>query len=249
MPNLQNNLNYQEMKSGIVLILLISIFAGATLDGQNSKKKITISGLVSDAAQNPVPNAIIMIDGLKTGSTTDQSGYYKVKVKSSAEKIGIFATGGGLIEESINGRTTINFTLTVSLHPQSESHQNQAGDEEINVGYGSVKKKNMTQTVNKIDAKSNKFASYTNIFDMIKGQVPGVSVSGNHINIQGSFSIYGSTEPLFVVDGVPRESIDDISPASVKSIEVLKGAAAGIYGTRGANGVILITLTGAKDTK
>ena len=123
------------------------------------------------------------------------------------------------------------------------------GEEDINVGYGSVKKKDLTQSVNKLDGGNTRFASYTNIYEMIKGEFPGVKVIGKSINIQGSFSLYSSTEPLFVVDGVPRESIDNVPPHMVKSIEVLKGASATIYGTRGACGVILITLTGANDIK
>jgi len=82
---------------------------------------------------------------------------------------------------------------------------------------------------------------------MIKGQIPGVDVSGSSIRIQGANSFMGSTEPLLVVDGMTVQSIEDISPREVKSIEVLKGSSAAIYGSRGANGVILITLKGAKD--
>jgi TonB-dependent SusC/RagA subfamily outer membrane receptor len=236
------------MKSRFVLFLLMLFMAGITLSGQ-SNKKITITGIVVDQAKNPIAGAIIMIDNMKTGSTTDQAGYYKIKIKSSAEIIGIYASGAGLIEEPINGRTTINFALGAVLHPQSESQKNSDGEEDINVGYGSVKKKDLTQTVNKIDGKDNKFASYTNIYDLIRGQAPGVRVNGTSITIQGSNSINLGTEPLFVVDGIPKETIEDIPPSMVKSIEVLKGASAAIYGTRGANGVILINLIGAANTK
>ena len=83
---------------------------------------------------------------------------------------------------------------------------------------------------------------------MIKGQVPSVEVSGKSIRIQG-FSSLGSTEPLFVVDGIVSSSIDDIPPSQVKSIEVLKGSSAAIYGSRGANGVILIRLISASDMR
>lgn len=76
---------------------------------------------------------------------------------------------------------------------------------------------------------------------MIEGQVPGVQVSGNSVVIRGAGTVMGSTQPLFVVDNVATESIDMLNPRDVKSIDVLKGSAAAIYGTRGANGVILIT--------
>ena len=77
---------------------------------------------------------------------------------------------------------------------------------------------------------------------MIRGQVPGVRVIGKSINIQNANSFMMGTKPLFVVDGTTVESIDNIPPQLVRSIEVLKGASASIYGSRGANGVILITL-------
>jgi len=235
------------MKFRIGLIFLLTLVAGTTMSGQNSKKKITINGLVVDQAKNPVVNAIIFIDGQKTSHVTDDNGFYKIKIKDGSTRIGIFTITNGIIEETINGRTTINFTLTVSFHKQSENQKNPSGEEEINVGYGSVKKKNLTQPVNKLDGRNNRYASYTNIYEMIKGEFPGVKVIGTSINIQGSFSLYSSTEPLFVVDGVARESIGNIPPQMVKSIEVLKGASATIYGTRGACGVILINLIGAKD--
>lgn len=237
------------MKSKIVLILLLTLVAVATLSGQNSKRKITINGLVVDADQNPVVDAIIMIDNKKTSNTTNQYGFYKIKVERSVEKIGIYIDNTGVIEEPINGRTTINFTLAVTVHQQSKNQKSPNGEEEINIGYGSVKKKDLTQPVNKLDGRNNKYTSYTNIYEMIKGELPGVRVNGTSINIQGSSSFYSSTEPLIVVDGIATESIDFISPQMVKSIEVLKGAAATIYGARGANGVILINLISAKDVK
>jgi len=237
------------MKFRIALFLLITFVAGTTLSGQNNNKKITINGLVVDQAKNPVAKATIFIDGEKTSQVTNDKGFYKIKIKAGSTRIGIFTITNGIIEEAINGRTTINFILGSSFHQQIDNQKSPDGEENINVGYGSVKKKDLTQSVNKLDGANNRFASYTNIYEMIKGEFPGVKVIGKSINIQGSFSLYSSTEPLFVVDGVARESIDNIAPQMVKSIEVLKGASATIYGTRGACGVILITLIGAKDIK
>lgn len=237
------------MKSKIVLILLIALAAGEILSGQSNKKKITIDGIVVDANQNPVANATIMIDNKKTSTITDQNGSYTIKVKSSAKKVGIFTDKTGVIEEPLEGRTTINFTLNIAANQRSLNQKNPNGEEEINIGYGTAKKKDLSQQVNKIDGRNNRYATYTNIYEMIKGEVPGVRVNGTSINIQGSASFISNTEPLIVVDGIPTESIDNISPQNVKSIEVLKGAAAAIYGSRGANGVILIDLIRGKDKK
>lgn len=237
------------MKSKIVLILLLMLMAGAILSGQNSKKKITVKGLVVDAGHNPVSDAIIIIDNNKTGKTTNEDGSYKIKVEPSAEIIGIYMDNTVVTEEHINGRTIINFVLAVTVHQESNYQKNPGGEEEINIGYGSVKKKDLTQPVNKLDGRKNRYASYTNIYEMIKGEIPGVRVNGASINIQGASSFMSSTEPLFVVDGIPTESISFISPQTVKSIEVLKGASAAIYGARGGNGVILINLLSGKDAK
>jgi len=100
-----------------------------------------------------------------------------------------------------------------------------------------------------VDFQDSPYASFQNIYDMIRGRFPGVEVSGTSIRIMGSSSLNVSTEPLFVVDGVIVNSIDDISPQNVKSIEVLKGPDATVYGTRGANGVIIITRLSGKDKK
>jgi len=110
----------------------------------------------------------------------------------------------------------------------------------VNIGYGSIDSKNLTTQVNKLDVSDNKYDSYPNIYEVLRGSVPGVQVTGKSIRIQGASSLMLSTEPLFVVNGMIVTSIDDIIPSQVKSIEVLKGASTAIYGSRGANGVIII---------
>jgi TonB-dependent SusC/RagA subfamily outer membrane receptor len=242
-------INYNAMKIRVALILALNLIVFTALPGQNSNKKIIINGLVVDQDKNPVANALIFIDGEKTNQTTDNNGSYKIKIKAGSTKIGVLTKMNGLKEETINGRTTINFTLGGSSDYQSGNKNNSDDEEQVNVGYGSVDKKDLTQQVNKIDTKNTRFASYTNIYDLIRGVFPSVRVIGTTINIEGSMSLYASTEPLFIVDGVTVESIGEIPPQMISSIEILKGAAATIYGTRGSNGVILITLISSKDNK
>ncbi len=117
----------------------------------------------------------------------------------------------------------------------------------VNIGYGKVKKKDLTTPTGQIDGREHKYDSYTNIYDMIRGEVPGVQVIGTQVLIRGTSSINSSNDPLLVVDGMSVSSIDNISPREVKSISVLKGSDAAIYGTRAAGGVILIDLKGASD--
>jgi TonB-dependent SusC/RagA subfamily outer membrane receptor len=241
--------NINDMNTKIILILLVALTVFTALSGQQSNKKITISGLAVDQANNPVANAIIFIDGVMTSQYTDDKWFYKIKIKYGNTKIGILTKKNGLIEETINGRTTINFTLAGTAATKNENKDKSADEEKVNIGYGSVDKKDLTQQVNKLDAKNTRFASYTNIYDLLRGEFPSVRVTGTSINIQGSFSFNAGTEPLFVVDGVAVSSIGEIPPQMVSTIEILKGASASMYGTRGSNGVILITLIGSKDVK
>jgi TonB-dependent SusC/RagA subfamily outer membrane receptor len=232
------------MKKRIIILLCLFLAVGSitVLYGQKSGKKIKISGLVLDATATPVADAIIMVDGEKTGNITDSKGYYKIKVRQENKKIGVF-TSAGIAEEVINGRKNINFTLKSAI-PYKKSDPK---EEPIDIGYGKVKSKNVTAPVGHIDGSKSKYAGYTNIYELIRGQVPGVVVNGTSIMIRNASSINMDTQPLFVVDGVPVSTIDNILPPEVKSIEVLKGSAASIYGTRGSNGVILIHLLKGSD--
>ncbi len=193
------------------------------------QKKITITGTVTDAGKSPVSGAAIFIDKVKTNSVTDQKGNYKVRVSPDAEEILVFTLFNGAAVTKINGRTSINFVL---LPDNSE---------------GTAQKNDVPVEVGKVNGQDPSFASYTDIYEMIRGRFAGVQVTGHSIKIDGSSSLNVSTEPLFVVDGVIVNSIDGISPQTVKSIEVLKGPEASVYGMRGANGVIVITRITGKD--
>ncbi len=230
------------MKPKIFFFLILSFLSVIFAFGQNNDKKISITGVVVDPYKRPVPGAEIMIDGVQSGKTTDKNGFYKIKIKPTAERIGIFTLPPATIQESINGRKNINFTLNDSITQQIYRSRNQYGEEVVNVGYGSQKRKSLTTSVGQVDGSNDKYASYNSIYDMLRGEVPGVQVVGHSIMIRDASSATQNTEPLFVVDGTPVMSIENIIPQEVKSIDVLKGSAASIYGTRGANGVILITL-------
>ena len=230
-------------KIRILLCLFLAVSSVTGLYGQKSGKKITITGYVFDGTATPVADAIIMVDGEKTDKITDSKGFYKIKVRKENKKIGVFISPNGIIEKEIEGRKNIDFTFPGSI-PYLKSDPK---EEPVDVGYGKVKKKDLIGPVGGIDGTKSKYAGYKNIYEMIRGQVPGVVVNGTTIIIRNASSINESNEPLFVVDGVPVSSIEDILPQDVKSIEVLKGSAASIYGTRGSNGVILIHLLKGND--
>jgi TonB-dependent SusC/RagA subfamily outer membrane receptor len=241
------------MKSRIIILVLMVTCLPLVAIGQKtetkSKKKLTITGFVTDANRNPIAGAAILIDNKNTNIVTDSKGFYKVKIRPDARLITVFPFNNGVWEAKIEGRTTINFTLSGTASSQINKQDNNEADKTVNIGYGSTDPKKLTTQVNRLDVKDNKYASYTNVYEMLRGAVPGVQVNGKSIRIQGASSLMLSTEPLFVVDGFIVNSIDDINPNQVKSIEVLKGASASIYGARGGNGVILINLISAKDFK
>jgi TonB-dependent SusC/RagA subfamily outer membrane receptor len=240
---LQNKLIDEKMKIKIMFLILLSVFLVTTVSGQKTNKKIVISGLVTDPSKRPVSGAMIIIDGKNTDVTTNGKGIYKVRVRPDADTLTVISFNNGVANVPIKGRTIIDFTLNGS--GSSQYLQQKKGDDEVvDVGYGNIKQRDLTTSVNKIDGKQGKYSTYRDIFEVLRG-TPGLVVSGTSIKIQGQNSLNLSTEPLYVVDGMTVSSIENISPTQIESISVLKGASASIYGSRGANGVILIKLIGA----
>jgi len=228
------------MKIKLIFLILVSSLCINSITAQKSNKKVTITGTVLNASRVPIVNAIVMIDDQKTNSMTDANGNYKVKVKPTALKIGIFTFGSGTFEDSIKGRTRIDFNFGTTRTQQTTDQTIAPGEQGVNTGYGVVKEKNLTTNVNKIDGTNKKYATYHSISEMIQREVSGVKVDGSSVIIQGSKDFFGSVPALIVVDGVSSYELPDILPSSVKSIEVLKGTAASIYGSRGYGGAIII---------
>lgn len=124
----------------------------------------------------------------------------------------------------------------------SESRGIPPSDEVVDIGYGKEVRKNLTSSVSSVNIDTD-VMPYRDIYELIQGKCAGVVVQGNKVTIRGTSSINSSTEPLFIVNGAPQSSIEWINPNDVKSIDVLKDAgSAAIYGSRGANGVIIINL-------
>lgn len=230
------------MKIKLFLLLLISILLFTDISAQKNNNKITITGKVTDLLGSPVSGALIMIDGKNSAAKTSDYGQFKIKVKSSAATIGVFTINTGATEEPINGRTVINFKLDKVLTLQPGAGTGAVSEEVVNEGYGSSKKGNLSTPVSKSDVSGSEYASFSSIYDVLK-TIPGVVVSGSAVTIRG-VGTTGSSSPLFVVNGITTTSISGINPSIVKSIEVLKGPAASVYGLQGANGVILIQLKG-----
>jgi TonB-dependent SusC/RagA subfamily outer membrane receptor len=219
---------------------MLSVLCLNSITAQKNNRRITITGKVMDVYNSPIVNAFVMIDGEKTNSMTDSNGKYKIKVAHNATKIGIVAFGNGIIEEKINKRPEINFKFKTLTSLQPSDRNSATAEDGINTGYSHVKKKYLTSDISKIDGTDKKYASYSSIYEMIQREVSGVKIYGETIVIQDSRDFYGYVPALLVIDGVYVDTIGDIPPTSVESIEVLKGTSAMIYGSRGYGGAIVI---------
>jgi TonB-dependent Receptor Plug Domain/CarboxypepD_reg-like domain len=222
------------MKRNNFIFFLISVcllsFAFSQTDAKDSDKLITISGKVMNSENKPVAGAILYVDDLKTTISTKKNGSYKIKVSSSSISIEVRSAEYGTSKKAINGQTEIDFILSGSNEQDLKSE----GTNKVTLAQDSIKK------TSKIRGK--KLNTYSDIYQMIRAEVTGVVVNGRSVQIQQGHSFFGSTTPLFVINGVIVSSIDDVNPRDVKSIRILKGTEASVYGINGTNGVISITL-------
>lgn len=227
-----------------LVLLILSICSGSF--AQNSGKKYYITGQVLDANNKPVLGASILVDNKSTDVFTDIKGNYKVKVKPEATVLTVFSLSSGLIvNEEIKGRVVINFKLEDVISQNASPQQTNKENEGVDVGYGTVEKKVMSSKVSTVEGQKSRYAAYQNVYDMIRGELPNVQVVDGKIRVRGSYdTISGSIDALILVDGVETSSVAGIVPRLVKSISVLTGADASIYGSKSGHGVVLITLIG-----
>ena len=210
---------------------------------KNDPLQSMITGRVTDAATGQgMPGVSIVVKGTSFGVNTDLNGYYAVN-STAPEAILTFSFIGYVTQEiAVGGRTKIDVSLVVDLT---------ALEEVVVVGYGTQKKSDITGSVASIPKERLENAPNQNIAQAIQGSIPGVMIQTTSaganpdavIMIRGRNSILADNSPLIVVDGIPYSgSISDLNPNDIQSIEVLKDASsAAIYGSRGSNGVILIS--------
>lgn len=210
---------------------------------------ITISGIVTDTSGEPLPGVTVSIPGTSTGTATDMDGKYSITVDEGSTLIFSFI-GFESQRIVVSSQNVVNITL---------SEDTASLDEVLVIGYGTVKKSDLTGSVGSVDSELIHSRPLTNAADALQGRIPGVQVMNNSaapggnfsIRIRGSNSISATNEPLYVVDGIIGVGgLQFINPNDIASIEVLKDASAtSIYGARGANGVVLISTKRGKEGK
>ncbi|WP_207535216.1 SusC/RagA family TonB-linked outer membrane protein [Desertivirga arenae] len=223
--------------------------------------RVNVTGTVKDDKGQPLPGVSVKIKGTTTGTSTDVNGTFRINLPTGNETLVFSFIGFKTREVAVNGQTTINVSLA-----ESTSELNEV----VVVGYGTQKKIHVTSSVVSINANEVEELPSTNIGATLAGRLQGVGVSGGisrpgskaTITVRNPVGSYGkdagSPQPLYVIDGViqvdgknsPDATLfNNLDPVEIESISVLKDASAAIYGSRGANGVILVTTKRGKSGK
>ena len=226
------------MKRFLTLLAALALGLGSlTVSAQSGYQ---VKGVVVDSF-GPVIGAAVMEKGTTTGTITGMDGDYVLTVSGA----------GAIVEISCIGYATQTFKASDIPATVTLSEDAAFLDEVVVIGYGSLSKKELSSSIVQVDSKDLFKGSMNNPMEMITGKVAGLNVvttaaanpnSNSSLQIRGATSLKAGNDPLIVIDGIPGGDIRNVTPQDIESMTVLKDAAsAAIYGTRGANGVILIT--------
>lgn len=202
---------------------------------------ITIIGQVFDENSRPIQGASISVKGTNRGTTTDVNGRFSILVENEKQILIVSYVGHESQEAVVGSQSFVNFSL--------KSTSNLLGDVVV-IGYGTSRKKDLTGSVASVKEKDIKATPVVALDRAMQGRVAGVQVTSNSarpgggtsIRIRGTGSVNAGNEPLYVIDGFPTGNLNSINPGDITSIEILKDASAtAIYGSRGSNGVVLVT--------
>lgn len=235
---MKNKISISQSVSGVSrfwLVLFFLCFCSFTW------AQVKVTGVVVDTLGDPIIGASVTEKGAQTnGTITDLDGNFTLNVKSNKAALIVSFIGYKKKDVTLDGKNNVRIML---------DDDTQALDEVIVVGYGSVKKSNLTTSVSKMTSDAIEGRPVTTLSDALSGQLAGVQtqvtsgIPGEEmkITVRGVSSINGSSNPLIVVDGIITDDMSNVKPSDVSSIQVLKDAAAtSIYGARGSAGVVLI---------
>ncbi len=223
---------------GFLAFLLLAVMSFSNVLYAQQK---TIQGKITDTGNNPLPGVSVAVKGATIGTVTDVDGMYSLDVPDNAVSLMYSYIGMKTQEITIGTQTTINVVLEEDLVGL---------DEVVVIGYGTRIKEEITGSVSTVSADQLQTSNAVSLMNRVQGQVSGVTVMQSDrpggdatIRIRGVGTI-NDANPLYVIDGVPVGPGNNINPDDVESISILKDASSSaIYGTRGANGVVLITTT------
>lgn len=226
----------KRINAKLLLTVLMFVF------GLAASAQVSVNGTVTDASGEPLIGVSVIQKGMTTGVSTDIDGKYAITLSSSGKKALIFSYIGYESKEVPIAKSGI-FDVTL------REDQNLL-DEVVVVGYGTMQRKDVTGSISTVSAKDLNVGSYTDPGQLLQGKVPGLVVvqnsdpngGVNSLTLRGASTLNGSTEPLYVVDGIPGVNLNLVSPNDIESIDVLRDASAtAIYGSKAANGVIIVT--------
>ncbi len=206
---------------------------------QAAQSSRTVKGTVIDEMGLPMIGVTVRVVGTKTATVTDFDGNFSVVAKPTDQ---LELSYVGYVNKTVSAA---NQTLSLTMDPESNTL-----NEVVVIGFGIVKKRDLTGSVASVKAKALTQAPTADVATALQGRVTGLDVNGSELRIRGNRSINGSNEPLVIIDGVQGGSMGDLNPSDIESIDVLKDASStAIYGSQGANGVIIITTKKAEAGK
>ena len=218
------------------------VVSALTKDPTPQIKQNIVSGKVVDSKGLPLPGVSITVKGTNTGTLTNNDGAYSIDVPNPNATLIFSSIGFSVQEVLLNSRSTINITLTETAS---------ALNEVVVIGYGTTTRSDLTGSIAQVKAKEINAFPNANVLQALAGRAAGIQIrqgsgapgASSTVRIRGGNSILGGNEPLYVIDGFPiNGNPTQINNSDIESVEILKDASAtAIYGSRGANGVVLIT--------
>lgn len=226
-----------------LLLMLFLVFSSSVF-----AQKATVTGTVKDSFGDPVIGATVVVKGTTNGTVADVNGKWSLIVNDNATLVFSFI-GMKTREVVFNGQTVIDVVMEDAA---------MALDELVVIGYGTTMKKDLTGSVSSVQGETIAKVPVTSVAQALTGRMAGVQITTADgspdaemiIRVRGGGSVTGDNSPLYIVDGFPVSSINDVAPGDIQSIDVLKDASStAIYGSQGANGVVIITTKSAKGGK
>ncbi|SHG13426.1 TonB-linked outer membrane protein, SusC/RagA family [Flavobacterium fluvii] len=236
------------MKKKITFLFILVLFTLMYSSGYAQNK--VVKGTITDSSGLPIPGVNVVIKGTTTGISTDMDGKYAISV-TPGQVLVFSSTGSKTVEKTVGQSDVENIVLLDDIAQLSEV---------VVVGYGTVKKSDVTGAIVSVSAEKLTSRPVTNALQGLQGKAAGVDITSSErpgtlgsVRIRGNRSLTATNDPLYVVDGVPlmsASSIETLNPRDIASIDILKDASAtAIYGSRGANGVIIVTTKQGKSGK